>query len=196
MEARMRRESRQQACTIARLAAWLVIAAVLLGPEAANAQTADTMSEPFTIQLVDLDPGDVRVVQVRRNQGAITAFAAGATCATVDASEASPPALLIGLPGQPDACREEGRDVVLRNERGMQLVETFVIESGERAELSDYAPVPPVTGLETRTSAMSGSASDNHQRSVPLMPIVVGLSLAAFTLLFAPRSVPRLQRHD
>jgi hypothetical protein len=116
----------------------LCLLANALGTSVAIAQNPPGQGS-FTIQLVDGDPSNTRV---RLAQGRMTASVDGLSCASVDAAQPSAPALVIGLPDQPEACRRSGATVTLYNGLERELFVKFVLTPGATAELRNYAPLP------------------------------------------------------
>lgn len=85
----------------------------------------------------------------------LTAKVGSATCTTaVTAGATSDVILRIGLPGQPEACSEEGAIVWLINGDGRRLSQTFTLHKGTRDALANFVPVPPGTPQEPKPNPL------------------------------------------
>ncbi|MGE3960125.1 MAG: hypothetical protein AB7F65_00415 [Dehalococcoidia bacterium] len=170
----VRREfMRTRSAAVVAVAVGVLAALSAVGDATAQTESAagTGSSEAFVIRLVDLLPNDPRAVEDRTRSGTISAVVDGVSCASVDASAAEPPALVLGTPEQPEPCGRAGATVALFNGDRQELFIHFTVAPGETVEFGNYAPMPADTG-----SPLPADAGDG-------LPVTSGAISAAALLL-------------
>jgi hypothetical protein len=113
----------------------------------------------------------------------ISAFADGQACAMVDLRDnenvnaSGDKVIVLGLPGQPEACGREGARLVFADGRGREIAADFTVRLGVVQRLIGLAPRPPRAGdagLPTGAMPVVAAAEDSGGTRFPL-----GLAVAS-----------------